>query len=303
MHKPANLQPSKIPGEQSPNLLPLHIIRQETVLSRLPIHQLSKKGSVDIFIEKKNEKGEVVFRWQIEQSRKYGPPGPLAYKLDTLVVNRRIDELGRPLPEYVRLGSLRDIGRELSLGSNTAKVTQALRQNARVTIMAKLHYKDKDGNEQSFQFEDTRYGLVFTGQKFTTGPRAGEKADAVYLSLHPDYRQLLNSARVRPLDYDYLRDLSPAAQRFYEVVSYPIFAALKYKHPFAKLAYSEYCLFSAQKRYFDYEHFRVQMYKVHRPHIKSGYIRSVRHEATTDSEGKLDWIMIYSPGPKAKAEY
>jgi hypothetical protein len=297
------LQPSKQPDHLGPDLAPLNIIRNETVLSRLPIHRLSKKGSVDINIVRKDANGEVQFRWQVEPNTKHGAPGPLAYKLDTIVVNRRIDELGRPLPEYVRLGSLRDIGKELGLGSNTSKVTRALRQNSRATIVAKLRYKDTDGNEQNFSFEDTRYGLFFTGQKFTSGPRKGETADAVYLSLHPDYRHLLNSARVRPLDYDYLKSLTPAAQRFYELASYSIFTALKYKHAHAKLLYSEYCLFSAQKRHFDYENFRVQMYKVCRPHLKSGYIRSVRHEATADSEGKLDWVMMYTPGPKAKAEY
>jgi|SRR5882724_1447819 len=297
------LQPSKQPDHLGSDLAPLNIIRNETVLSRLPIHRLSKQGSVDINIVRKDAKGEVQFLWQVEAKNKHGEPGPLAYKLDTLVVNRRIDELGRPLPEDIRLGSLRDIGNELGLGSNTSKVTRALRQNSRATIVAKLRYKDTDGNEQTFSFEDTRYGLIFTGQKFTSGPRKGETADAVYLSLHPVYRQLLNSARVRPLDYDYLKALTPAAQRFYELVSYSIFAALKYKHAHAKLLYSEYCLFSAQKRHFDYENFRVQMYKVCRPHLKSGYIQNVRHEATADSEGKLDWVMVYTPGPKAKAEY
>jgi hypothetical protein len=280
----SNLQPSNRSADQRPELVPLNIIRTETVLSRLPIHRLSKQESVEINIERKDEKGKVQFRWQVDPKTKHGEAGPLAYKLDTIVVNRRLDELGRPLPEYVRLGSLRDIGKELGLGSNTSKVTRALRQNSRTTIVAMLRYKDKDGNEQSFSFEDTRYGLFFTGQKFTSGPRKGETADAVYLSLHPDYRHLLNSARVRPLDYDYLKSLTPAAQRFYELVSYSIFAALKYKHPQAKLLYSEYCLFSAQKRHFDYENFRVQMYKVCRPHLKSGYIRSVHHEATTDHE-------------------
>ncbi len=292
---------SKItPREPPTDLIPLNIIRQETVLSRYPIHRLSKKGSIDINIEEKNAAGEVIFRWKVEPK----PPGPLAYKLDTLVINRRFDEIGRPLPDYVRLGSLRDIGKELGLGSNTGKVTKALRENSRTTIIVKLQYKDTVGNEKSFDFEDTRYGLIFTGQKFTTGPRAGEKANAVYLSLHPIYRDLLNSARVRPLDYDYLRDLSPAAQRFYELVSYSIYAALKYKHPQAKLLYSEYCLFSAQKRHLDYENFRIQMYKIHKPHLRSGYIQQKPiYESTTDRQGNFDWWMYYIPGPKAIAEY
>src|SRR5512142_2622211 len=48
---------------------------------------------------------------------------------------------------------------------------------------------------------------------------------------------------------------------------------------------------------------RKQMHKVHAPHRKSGYIVGVEYEATTDREGRPDWTMIYTPGPKAKAEF
>jgi hypothetical protein len=98
-------------------------------------------------------------------------------------------------------------------------------------------------------------------------------------------------------------DLTPAAQQFYEIVSFKIFTSLKYKHPHAQILYSEYCMFSAQQRYYDTDHFKKQMYKVHRPHLKSGYLKSTRYDATVDSNGKPDWVLYYTPGPKAKAEY
>jgi len=67
--------------------------------------------------------------------------------------------------------------------------------------------------------------------------------------------------------------------------------------------YSEYCTFSAQQRYPDYPHVKKQMYKVHKPHVASGYLESVRYEATTDEDGRPDWVMTYVPGSKARAEY
>jgi len=45
------------------------------------------------------------------------------------------------------------------------------------------------------------------------------------------------------------------------------------------------------------------MYKVHKPHVASGYLESVRYEATTDEDGRPDWVMTYVPGSKARAEY
>ena len=48
----------------------------------------------------------------------------------------------------------------------------------------------------------------------------GTPADALYLVLSEPYREILNHAPVRPLDYAYLQALTPMAQRFYELLSY-----------------------------------------------------------------------------------
>jgi hypothetical protein len=291
--------PPTVSASTVSELAPLQIIRTETVLSRMPIHNLAKKGKVDIQIIKKNEHGEVDLRWEVSYSDRYGQPRQLAYKLDTLVINKHIDELDRPLPKIIRMGSLRDIADELGLGGDTNNVRKAFRQNAFVGISAKLSYKTLDGREKRLEVDFTRYSVVFTGESLPDG----NKADAVYLILNDPYREVLNNAPTRPLDYDYLKQLAPAAQRFYEIVSYKIFAALKFKHPRAKLPYSEYCTFSAQQRYYDYDHVKKQMYKIHKPHLASGYIEKVSIKAIPDSDGKPDWIMSYIPGPKARAEF
>jgi hypothetical protein len=108
---------------------------------------------------------------------------------------------------------------------------------------------------------------------------------------------------VRPLDYAYLQALTPMAQRFYELLSYHLFATLTHRRPHATLRYGEYCLLATQQRYVAYEHVKKQMYKVHRPHLAAGYIAQVRSTATTDAEGQPDWLLHYTPGPKARAEY
>lgn len=277
----------------------INIIRTETVISKLPIHNLSKKGLITIQIVRRNAKGEVTLKWEVSPSRNYGDPRQLAYKLDTLVINRKFEEQGRPLPKFVRLGSLRQIGSELGIPDNTDSIKKALHQNAGAYITAKLTYVANDGTQKSLEAGFTRYSVVFTGE----GLPDGQTADAVYLILNDPYRDVLNNAPVRPLNYDYLKELTPAAQRFYEVVSRQIFAALKYQHAEARLPYSEYCTYSAQQRYFDYDRFKKQMYKVHRPHLASGYLKSIRYDQTKDADGKMDWNMYYTPGPKARVEY
>jgi hypothetical protein len=287
---------------ESEELFPVNPIRVETVLSRFPVHRISKRGNIQIEINEKGETGELVTKWEVSHNTKYGQPGALAYKVDTLIVNRRIDESPRPVPEILKLGSLKEIGDELGLadsGKNRNDIKRALHQNAGAYITAKRTYKGADGVERTAEISDTRYGIIFTGEKFPDGRRA----DAVYLILHRAYREIINTAPIRPLDYYYLRDLSPGAQRFYELISYQIYAALKNERPRARVLYSYYCMRAPQIRYFDYDHVKKQMYKLQAPHKKSGYISEVELRETRDVDGKPDWEMFYTPGRKARAEF
>lgn len=280
----------------------IQIIRSETVLSRLPIHNLSKLGKVNIEIKRKTNGGETELLWKVSYNEGYGQPRQLAYKIDTLLVNRKIDEGGRPVPKLICLGSLSDICRSFNLaesGANLKGLKAALLQNASAFITAKLSYQGRDGEKRRLEAGFTRYSVIFTGQQLPDGTRA----DAVYLALNDPYREVLCHAPVRPLNYEYLKKLTPAAQRFYEIVSYRIFAALKHRLSEAKHRYSDYCTYSAQPRYFDYDHVKKQMYKIHQPHLMAGYLSRVRFEQIEDGEGQADWQMIYTPGPRALHEY
>ncbi len=274
-------------------------IRIETALSRFPIHRLAKRGNISIEIDESNQNGEVKTKWEVSYNSKYGQPGALAYKLDTLVINRRIDDERPSIPKIIKLGSLRGLAEELDLGGDTNKIRKALLQNVGALVTAKISYKGSDGTERTVEISDTRYGVIFTGEKLPDESRA----DAVYLMLHDSYRKVLNEAQTRPLDYDYLKELAPAPQRFYELLSYQIYAALKNERPRAKMLYSYYCTRAPQTRYFDYEHFKKQMYKVHTPHLKSGYLAKVEFQEQRAESGEPDWIMFYTPGRRAKAEF
>jgi len=262
------------------------------------MHRIAKRG--DIRIELKNQAGAVL--WRVGYDAEYGQPGPLAYKLDTLIINRKIEEAGRPLPKLIKLGSLSEICRYLGLadsGTNRTSVRSALFQNATASINAKITYRRSDKSERFLEALFTRYSVILTGD---TLPDGG-KADAVYLVLNDIYQEVLSEAQTRPLDYEYMKALPPAAQRFYEIASYQVYAALLHKNPRAKLTYSDYCTLSTQTRYPDWDHVKKQMYKVHLPHLRFGYLAKVEYEATTDAEGRPDWNMLYTPGPNAAAEF
>jgi hypothetical protein len=279
---------------------PLNVIRTEHVLSRFPAHNLSKKGKIDIEIVKRNAQGEIEIRWEVTYNDRYGQARQMAYKLDTLVINRRIEEQGRPIPKLIRLGSLRDIATELGMGGNTSVIKRALRQNASAFITVKVRYTNIEGIEKTLEADFTRYSVIFTGERLPDKRRA----DCVYISLNDVYWSMLNDAPFRPQDYEYLKSLTPSAQRFYEIMGVKFYNAFRFNNPNAsRITYSEYCSYSAQQRYFDYEHFKKQMYKVHQPHKQSGYLAGVSYEAMLDGEGRPDWMMLYVPGPKARNEY
>lgn len=286
-------------------------IRMETVLSRFPVHDLSKgkaaRSHSKIEIRDQFLYGQAVPLWKVTYNSEYGQPGQDGYKIDTLIVNRRIEEAiedhGRPIPKLLKLGSLRDICRELGLneGQATRQVKAALLANASAFVTAKLTYagNDRAKTERTVEAGFTRYSVIFTGEQLPDG----RKADAVYLVLNEIYAEVINHARTRPLDYDYFRSLSPTAARFYEIVSYALYGALLNRNACAKLAYSEYCALSTQTRHYEWDKAKKQLYKVHLPHKLSGYIAKVEFEASTDAEGNPDWIMRYYPGPNASREF
>lgn len=275
-------------------------IRTETLLCQYPIHQLSKASEpLQVQLTKENERGKVVTVWEVSANSKYGEPGILAYKLDTLFINRLIDDLRPNIPEVIRLGSLRDICEELGTERNTATVKKALYQNAFAAITAKLEYTGNDGVKRKFEFGSTRYGVIFTGETLPSG----EKASAVYIVLNPIFREVLRHAKTRPLDYEYLKGLPPSSQRLYELLSFQIFAALKNGNPRANYLYSELCQRAPLTRYYEWNLAKKQLYKLHQPHKQSGYIKSVEFEETHDESGAIDWLMKYTPGAKAKREF
>ncbi|APW64302.1 hypothetical protein [Paludisphaera borealis] len=282
--------------------VPVNTIRVETALSRFPVHRLARRGQIKIEVKQSNERGESSTKWKVSYDGEYGQPGPLAYKLDTLIINRRIEEARRPIPRILKLGSLSDICRELGLadsGKNRSDIKRSLFQNATANIKTKTEYRHSDGTEQTLEALFTRYSVILTGEKLP----GGKKADGVYIVLNDVFINVINGAMARPLDYDYLKSLPPAPQRFYELLSYQIYAALKYDRPRAKLTYSEFCAHAPQTRHVDWEKVRSQMTKVLKLHKESGYIARVDYQDTTDGEGQPDWVMLFQPGPKARAEF
>lgn len=277
-------------------------VRMHTCFALYPFWLPSKNGYQDITIKFFDRGGKISTYWAVTFDAKYGPPRELAYDLDSLLIARRFDEIGRPLPSLIPLGSLRSICRELGLqinGKNVQNIRHALAQNQWAQITADIHYTAADGGTSRFNANFNRYSVIYAGQRLPSGATA----DCVYILLNELYLVMLNNSRTRPLDYDYLRDLKHISRRFYEIISFHIFAALKYNRPEASIHYSRLCMFSAQTRSYNSSYVSAQMGKIHKRHLESGYLASVRSELVRSHDGEVDWVFHYTPGPRARREF
>ena len=90
-----NIKPNNTESQPT-DLAPLNVIRTETVLSKLPIHNLTKRGSVDIHIDRKNEAGEVELRWKVD-------PNPSSFAISQRLPNLTILGIGLPISSMRRL--------------------------------------------------------------------------------------------------------------------------------------------------------------------------------------------------------
>jgi hypothetical protein len=275
-------------------------IRVEMLSTELPVHQLAKQGAQEIRVMRRGENGgRMSLYWKVDPGSAVGAPGQLAYRLDTWVIKRRLDQLSRPIPRMIRLGDLRQIARELDLGGDTNAVKRAFEQNAAAFIRAKFEYKARDGAVEPVEGYFNRYNVFFRGQSLPGGARA----ETVYISFNDPYFALINNSVWRPLDFSYLRTLAPGAQRLYELLSPRIFAAIKNGHPSAWIRYSDFCALAVARRQPTKRRMQTQLAPIHKRHLASGYISEVRWRAERAADGSPDWAIHYVPGPRAHAEY
>ena len=303
---PNTLGPTDSPtSEQGSDIDP---IRTETVFSRLPLHILSKNGPIpEISIVRKTPEGKLQEKWEVSYNQKHGQARQLAYDVHTLVIERAIEEafeearrVGRAFPKFISLKSLNEIANRLGGETrDTSRIKKALQQNAGILIDCFVKFRGNDGVEYTLEGTFSPYGIFFYGQKLPDGTKANE----VLVNLNDPYFEAWSKAPTRPLDYNYKAVLPPTARRFYELVSYAMYGAIKNNQPTARYRYSEYCRRAPQMRYDTFDEVKKQMNKVHKHHRDSGYIVKVRYEQTTDEQGRVDWWMIYNPGPRAFTEF
>ena len=181
-----------------------------------------------------------------------------------------------------------DVAEELGLGGHKSRPARNPPERIRRTGRRVSRTPGQMATNVGFEADFTRYSVIFTGEKLPDGRRA----DAVYIILNEPYREVPVKAPQRLLElriFESTDACRPAVLRSTELsdICRPeqkrgcrspdlIFGLL---YVFGSTAL--FRLHPPQK----------QMWKIHRPHLLSGYLKESRYTATTDAEGNPDWMM------------
>jgi hypothetical protein len=131
---------------------------------------------------------------------------------------------------------------------------------------------------------------------------SGRLRDSIRLRLTAGYRDLLAAVRPEFFDACYAAAFRPGSQRFYQLAGPRIRQSIDAGSE-ARISYSDYCRRAPQARYCERDAVQKQMYKLHAPHVASGYLASKIRYAPVGAGDTRDWIITYLPGPAARAEH
>ena len=155
----------------STELVPFTAIRVETVLSRFPVHRLATRGNVQSICRSRTKLATTTLNWKVDYSATYGQPGPWPTSSIRSSSTAGSKKPGHVCRGLLRLGSLSDICKELSLadsGKNRANIKNALLQNAFAGIVPLISYNLADGSENTLDTAFNRYALFSPARSYPT---------------------------------------------------------------------------------------------------------------------------------------
>ncbi len=282
------------------------IINSEVNLLVFPFFALSTKGLTkkleteyrDI-VKRGNQKIEIL--WSVSANPKYGYPGLFDREIHKAIeqiiteILRKKGKVENPIP----LGSFYSLYKKREInkigGKEYNKIKKALQRiiftgiESRGTFFSK---EKKQWIEDNFHLYDR---VIFKGEKLLNG----EIADTNYLFLGSWYLQNLNSFYIKPIDYNYLKNLkSKIASRLYEILGVKFYGLRNKREDFICYRYPKLCqlLPITPQKYISLA--RRQLKPANEELQATGFLSDYDWDEDT---GK-DWLIYYWPGERAKKE-
>jgi hypothetical protein len=255
------------------------------------------------------------FTWKVKPNSD-GLPGEAAWEI-WLTIIQPLLHASQPLRHglLIPLGGVRHCLRVLGWtisGANARVLTRALSQIAGATIEFDLwlplpHPKPEGENFRRVRGRGPRILFYSIGeyQLSEAELQSGELAFdydlndviSIRVALEADLQQ---NVQYRPLDQVYARSVSPSARRWYELTAASVFGAVS--HPNSRGYFdTRYSWYVSRHHTLEAQtglrRIKMQMEKITKDHLKSGYLRKVEYFETAEGD---DVIIRYFPGTGAK---
>jgi len=282
------------------------IINSEVNLLVFPFFALDKKGQKkrtkveyrDI-VKRGDEKVEIL--WQVTSNSEYGYPGIFdrkVYKVIEYIITGSLRRNGK-IENPVSLGSLYNLCKRMDIkrfgGVQYKKIKEALERIGATRIKSKGTFyskKRKEWIEDAFGLYDR---VIFKGKTLPNG----KIADTNYLFLGSWYLQNLNSFYIKPIDYNYFKNLkSEIASRLYEILGVKFYGLRNKRQGFICYRYSKLCqlLPVVPQKYISDA--KRQLDPAHKELRNTEFLSKYNWE---ENLGK-DWLVYYWPGERVKKE-
>ena len=269
-------------------------IKSEVNFLVLPYFSLDRTNASDQCIKFREiqQRGDDTWEiaWEVIPDPDFGRPKDFDRRLHR-AVEFSLSNFPRPIVNPVPLPSFRELARIMGQncsGQFTERVKRGLTTMMRTAIVSERSYYNKYREFWVTGKFHLYEKIILKGEPLDDGKTATRN----YVCFNRDYLDNLNALYVRPLDFDYLRSLKPAAARLYELLGVKFFGHRKH----IQYKYSTLCNLLPLKRQKALSRSRQQLEGAHKELRTTGFLD--RHDWISINGVKNDWYVRYVPGSR-----
>ena len=290
---------------------PQRYIASELNLARLPFFassttNLKRKEGVLYEDTVKHKGGEVKLIWEVTGNSKYGYPGPFAESVHVALLDI-ITEQGLPFQNPV-VFSFYDLCDRLDIkhnGKNIRGIRNAILSIRLAGIVIENSFVTKDGRRLSYT-PDPTFLYKRVALYGDTDPRTGEAMELSAVWLSDFYLDSLNSGNIRPIDFQYFKQLhsrSYAATKLYEYLGYRFSGTFRHNNDYAKVDYDKLTTIIDIKRQPYLSQAKQKLEKPHQSLVDTNFISRIEWFQEKQNDGPTKFYLHYYPGKRAQSEY
>lgn len=269
-----------------------------------PFFALSRKearSKIETVYEKEESlpEGKKKKVWQVTANAKYGYPGPFdrkVFRAIESIISEMEKPIANPIP-FTLYDLCKRIGIDLNSGKNRQNIKAAVERIVSTTVRAEGTFLSKEDGKIEARKTFHLYDLVvFYGQEMPNG----DTSETNYIYLNELYLRSINAFYVKPLDYEYLRELnSSVAERLYELLGVK-FYGMPENQPVMRYLYSTICDLLPIKRQKYLSLAKKNLDAAFKELTETKFFAKEPKWEKTDK--KDDWYIWFQEGDRAKQE-